>query len=220
MKNKNWIKLISESYIQMNEQDEGNPLYNPTTPTPGFPDGIPDYYEFYDPDIQRIDPDAVRDDLFYGTATGLAYEAFANKFLRGRALSPAVQSAVRGFLLGGAVSLAGFLAALLAAGLTVWMAYELISLLAQAIDDYNGTGPRRIPPILPQDIRKIFPGGVPAPDPLMTPSMLPPGNGTPMLPGQQYPGQHPIGPNGLPYIPVSSPSGSYPPGQSTPMKPE
>jgi hypothetical protein len=219
MKNKNWIKLISESYIQMNEQDEGNPFYNPTTPTPGYPDGIPDYYEFYDPDIQRIDPDAVRDDLFYGTATGLAYQAFAERFLRGRALSPAVQGAVRGFLLGGAVSLAGFLAALLAAGLTIWAAYELISLLAQAIDDYNGTGPTRIPPILPKDIRKIFPGGVPAPDPQIAPTMLPPGN-YPMLPGQQYPGQHPIGPNGLPYIPVSSPSGSYPPGQSTPMKVE
>jgi hypothetical protein len=211
--NKKWLKLISESYVQMNEMEEIEPI----DPVPIDPSDFP-YYEYYEPEYDRINPDDVRNDALGGLAGGLAYEAFANRFLRGRTLSPAVQGAIRGFLLGGAVSLSGFLAALLAAGLTIYAAYQIIALLAQAIDDYNGTSPaRRIPPILPEHIRKVFPGEVPAPDPQITPSVLPPGN-YPMLPGQQYPGQHPIGPNGLPYIPVSPPSGSYPPGWSIPMK--
>jgi hypothetical protein len=209
--NRKWLKLISESYVQMNEMEEIVPI---------DPSDYP-YYEYYEPEYDRINPDDVRNDALGGLAGGLAYEAFANRFLRGRALSPAVQSAVRAFLLGGAISLSGLLTALLAAGLTIYAAYQIIALLAQAIDDYNGTSPaRRIPPILPQHIRKIFPGGVPAPDPEITPSVLPAGGlgGTPMLPGQSYPGQHPIGPNGLPYIPSSTQSGSYPPGSSQPIR--
>ena len=205
MNKKNWIRQISESYIQMNEMEETNP--NP---------GEGPYYRYWENPYEPIDPESVRQNVL-GELGGSMLAFFLS---RGRDLSPAARTALQTFLMGGAMSLSGLLMALLAAGLTIYAAYEVISLLAQYIDEYNGTSPgRRIPPILPEHIRKLFPGGVPAPDPSIIPSALPANAPKgPMLPGQTYPGQHPIGPDGLPYIPTSSPSGTTPPGYSNPIQ--
>jgi hypothetical protein len=173
--NRNWLKLISESYVQMNEMEEIDPSQHP-------------YYRYYEPEYERINPEDVRDEMLPGLAGGIGLEIFAERFLRDRALPAAAQSAIRAFILGGAVSLSGLIAALLAAGLSLYLVYQIAQLLAQAIDDYNGTSPdKRLPPILPQHLRKVFPGGVPAPDPQITPGVLHGANPN----STTYPGQHP-----------------------------
>ena len=98
------------------------------------------------------------------------------------------------------------------------IANDVLNALQEFIDDlYREEGQRRVP----KHLRRNFDDLVVKPDvdvPL-TPSMLPPNSPTgPMLPGQTYPGQHPIGPNGLPYIPTTTQSGSYPPGSSNPIR--
>jgi hypothetical protein len=269
--NRKWLRLISESYVQMNEMEELNPYGNPTEfgggygPLEMFPSDDPfarstrgtgEQSDFLSPqDVealwqrylelwQRTNPGTEIPPGLYndfvqrlirwyesGGEQGFSYDIMA--IVAGAGLGEAsVRVWVRNWLitLTGAMALGpgattlhigALIAYLTALGFSVAEAYDIAERLWNGLQQYlNDLSRDPNVPKIPKEMRRNFDLLIPrpAPDPQIAPSMLPPGHVIPMLPGQQYPGQHPIGPNGLPYIPVSTPSGSYPPGSSTPER--
>jgi len=270
--NRKWLKLISESYIHMNEMEELNPYGNPTDfgggygPLEMFPSDDPfarstrgtgEQSDFLSPEDvealwqrylelwQRTNPgteippglynDFVRRLIEWYNSTpgrpGSMWEDMLAIISAAGIGEVALQTWIRNWMIGslfasaaGPGGIAAHITALIvyltALGFTAAEAYDMAQRLWQAMQEYlrdlsrNPNAPK-IPKELKRNFDLLVP--MPAPDPQITPSMLPPGN-YPMLPGQQYPGQHPIGPNGLPYIPVSTPSGWYQPGSSIPER--
>ena len=220
MNKKNWIRQISESYIRMNEMEETNP--NQTNPS-NEPFNFSDYYETERPVeemLPRVPDNSFEALLIYLEVRYLLTPAALN-WIRAWVLSSAIMTGAGGAV-GLSLHIGGLIAYLVALGFTVEQATQIArdvwNALQEFIDDlYREEGQRRVP----KHLRRNFDNLVVKPDvdvPL-TPSMLPPNSPTgPMLPGQTYPGQHPIGPNGLPYIPTATQSGSYPPGSSNPIR--
>lgn len=219
MNKKNWIKQISESYIRMNEMEETNP--NQTNPS-DEPFNWSDYYETETP-IDEFAP-RVPDNSFEALLIYLEFRYLLSpatlNWIRAWVLSSAIMTGAGG--IGGlALHVSALIAYLVAIGFTVEQATQIAmdvwNALQEFIDDlYREEGQRRVPKHLRrnfEDIPQLSPGDT------LTPSSLPADAPRgPMLPGQTYPGQHPIGPNGLPYIPTSTTSGSYPPGSSNPIQ--
>ena len=215
MNKKNWIRQISESYIQMNEMEE-------TNPNDDYPFDWSDYYETERPveDIRPTIPDNSFEALLIYLEVRYLLTPAALNWMRAWVLSSAIMTGAGG--IGGlSLHIAGLIAYLVALGFTVEQATQIArdvwNALQEFIDDlYREEGQRRVPKHLRrdfEDIPQLSPGDT------LTPSSLPADAPKgPMLPGQTYPGQHPIGPNGLPYIPTTTYSGSYPPGSSNPIQ--